>query len=118
GSARFARPDSSPVGIGFGDPLATFDNGGIYIGRNIDAGEELSFGGFGGFSFHVNDTPGATSTPVIVISETGELGIGTTNPTTELEVVGTASSTNLYVAGGATSTSLYTTTLGLNSEYF
>src|SRR5690606_34042994 len=89
-------------GIGFGDPGAAFNDGGIYISRRLHQHvltNAMNLGGHGGFTFSVADTPDATSTPKVVIDLDGNLGIGTTTPSSKLTVAG-----HTYLGGHLTAT--------------
>ncbi len=100
------------AGIGFGDVGAAFTAGGIYVARGLQEAvmpEAMNLGGHGGFTFSVNDTPGATSTPKMVIASDGKVGIGTTTPSAQLTIQGAngvaspdpSAPTALAVYGGA-----------------
>jgi hypothetical protein len=77
-------------GIGFGDPTYAVASGGVYLVRAnsglTGAGNFLHLGGWDGMAFHVGGTPGSPSAPKMVISTSGNIGIGTTTPLGQLSL--------------------------------
>ena len=74
--------------LAFGDitSAANSSGAGLYIGRGIDASSILSVGGFGGIAFHVGDTPGSPTGRKMSIDVSGNVGIGTTAPSSLLHI--------------------------------
>ncbi|MDH3325009.1 MAG: LamG domain-containing protein, partial [Candidatus Peregrinibacteria bacterium] len=104
----FFRDDSNGnVGIGTSTPSSTLDVEGT-VTATAFVGDGTGLTGLGTGKFVDGDNP------LDAVYESGNVGVGTSTPSTELEVLGTATATE-FVGGGAGLTGIDSTAIATNA---